>query len=308
MLDLNLEDFYYDGSFIKKSLENINLESFSAGKHLRHLLLERTGTFLNIDHKTLMALGRIGELVHNATLTHDDVIDHSHTRRGHPSIPALLNNKKSVLLGDYILAKSLSELTVFENSKLINCLAITLRDLVEGEWIQMEQTNPYKVDAQTYETLAVKKTGSLLRWSFIAPSTYKLLTDDQIAVFASFGEQLGVLYQITDDIIDFNDSSKKTNALDIKNNNVNYVLHLAGQTSPELCLNMFELKDFEKFNDSQKELIYKSIELAKNHVNDKLKICKSLLNDILQMQDANSDISAIEELDQLLELVANRVF
>jgi geranylgeranyl pyrophosphate synthase len=308
VLDLNLEEFYFEDSYIQESLKDFNLESLSAGKHMRHMLLERTGTYLGIDKDSLLPLGRIGEMVHNATLTHDDVIDHSHTRRGHPSIPALMNNKKSVLLGDYMLAKSISELAAFNNTQLINLIATTLKDLVEGEWIQMEHNNPYLVDAKTYDTLAIKKTGALLRWCFEAPATYKRMARNDLQVFSSFGEQLGILYQMTDDIIDFNDSSKKTRALDIKNNNVNYVLHIAGTIDQALCLSMYDKRDLELFDDAEKELIERSIKIAKENVQIKLAKCQELIEKIFRMDVESKNFSALNELDQMLSLVANRIF
>lgn len=308
MLDLNLEEIYFNDSYIKKSLKDTNLESLSAGKHMRHMLLERTGSYLGIDTKVLLSLGRIGEMVHNATLTHDDVIDESHTRRGHPSIPAQLKNKKSVLLGDYILAKALSELAEFQNTDLINELASTLKDLVEGEWIQMEHTNPYLVNKDLYNKLAIKKTGSLLRWCFVAPATYLKLDPKDIEVFSRFGEQLGVLYQMVDDIIDFTDSSKKTKAIDVKNNNINYVLHLVGQLDESISMQLFEKRDWEKFTQEEVNLVYKAINIAKKDVDQKLTECQELIDKIFRMDIKNKDFKALNELDQMLNLVANRIY
>jgi geranylgeranyl pyrophosphate synthase len=308
VLDLNLEEFYFNDSYIKQSLEENNLESLSAGKHMRHMLLERTGNYLGINQNVLLSLGRIGELVHNATLTHDDVIDESHTRRGHPSIPAQLKNKKSVLLGDYILAKALTELSEFQNTELINQLAFTLRDLVEGEWIQMEHTNPYEVSREIYEKLAIKKTGSLLRWCFVAPATYIKLNTQEVEVFSKFGEQLGVLYQITDDIIDFTDSSKKTKAIDVKNNNINYVLHIVGELNPHAAKSMYEKRDWEVFSPQERELIDKAIAIAKEHTDQRLLECQALIDKIFRMNVENKNFQALNELDQMLNVVAKRIY
>lgn len=308
MLDLNLEEFYFNDSYIRQSLESNNLESMSAGKHMRHMLLERTGSYLGINQETLLSLGRVGELIHNATLTHDDVIDESHTRRGHPSIPAQLNNKKSVLLGDYILAKALSELSEFKNSELINQISLTLKDLVEGEWIQMDHTNPYQVEKAIYEKLAIKKTGSLLRWCFVAPAVYLNMDVKDIEIFNQFGEQLGVLYQMTDDIIDFTSSSKKTKAIDIKNNNINYVLHIVGELNESLAMQMFEKRDLDSFSNEEVNLVEQAIKIAKDDVQQRLSQCQELIEKIFRMEVQHKNFKALNELDQMLNLVANRVF
>ena len=167
--NLELDQFFFNDSFLKEQLADYDLSGLTEGKNLRSRLVYLMGEIYNLPIDDRIKLGRVVELVHNATLTHDDVIDNSHTRRGAPSMPTLVNNKKSVLLGDYMLAKALHELTDFENPELCAELTLTLKELVEGEWIQFENTNPYEISTQIYTTLCIKKTGSLFRWCFIAP-------------------------------------------------------------------------------------------------------------------------------------------
>ena len=104
MSDLKLDDFYFEeDSLLKEQMSEIDLSSLTGGKQLRARLIQLIGNTHKLDEVDTIKLGRIAEMVHNATLTHDDVIDNSHTRRNAPSVPAQINNKKSVLLGDYML-------------------------------------------------------------------------------------------------------------------------------------------------------------------------------------------------------------
>ena len=308
MSDLDLDQFYFQDSFLKEHLKDYNFDGLTQGKYLRSRLLELFGDLYDLPKDKCKCLGRIVELVHNATLTHDDVIDHSHTRRGSPSVPSLINNKKSVLLGDYMLAKALHELSEFKNTNLSAELTLTLKDLVEGEWIQYENTNPYEISKNLYTRLAIKKTGSLFRWALIAPhlaagknqdSTYELLVE--------LGESLGVIFQITDDLIDFNKESKKTYGLDFKNNNINYVLHYIGTSNPEVKTKFLRADTINDLEKSDFELIDKSILRSKNDVKQYVDRSKEILEDLKGKYTQNKHTSLLE-FCSILDLVIDRVF
>lgn len=305
MLDLHLEDIYFKGSYIAKDLADVDLRCLKDGKYLRSYLLLLTGRYFQLEEEKLLALGRIVEMVHNATLSHDDVIDQGQMRRGLPSLPAILDNKKSVLLGDYILAKALNELTVFADHRLVNELALTLRDLVEGEWIQMENKNPFTIQQELYEELAIKKTGSLLRWSFVAPALLKNLPAEERDLYYHLGEQLGVIFQITDDVIDFNGKNLKNKDLDLKNNNINYVFHKLGLQFPDLEASLMKKSRWEDLNSEELAAMKVSIDLSKEDIHLKLKECRSLLNKIFK---GDQEAELFQELDKALDLIVNRVF
>lgn len=304
--NLKLDSFFFDDSFLKKQLSNLDLSGLTEGKNLRSNLIFLTGQLYDLPKKDCIKLGRVVELVHNATLTHDDVIDNSHTRRGSPSIPSLINNKKSVLLGDYMLAKALHELSDFNNPNLTKQLTLTLKDLVEGEWIQYENTNPYEISTSLYNTLAIKKTGSLFRWCFIAPHLIKNPENEFYELLSEFGEKLGIIFQITDDLIDFNPTSHKSYGLDFRNNNINFVLHLIGQHHPALKSKWeqtYEIKDLDK-ND--RLILENSIELTKNQIQIYLERCKIILTKMQEMH-AHPKHTSLSEFRSILDLVADRV-
>ncbi|MBD64573.1 MAG: hypothetical protein CME62_05175 [Halobacteriovoraceae bacterium] len=305
--DLELDHFYFsDDSYLKEDLKNVNLKGLTGGKLLRSKLVQYMGEIFSLGEAEVVKLGRVVELVHNATLTHDDVIDNSHMRRDNPSIPALINNKKSVLLGDYMLARALHELSDFNNPKLTAELTLTLKDLVEGEWIQFENTNPYQITTTLYETLALKKTGSLFRWCFIAPylaSTpdHKLYDD-----LVKLGEEIGIIFQMTDDIIDFNSESKKTYGLDFRNNNLNYVLHFVGLNHPELTKKFLQLESMDELTETEKTYFDAAIKLAKDRMQKKVQLCRDIIARL--SQSADGDTSSLSEIESLIDLLQTRLY
>lgn len=307
MDDLRLDDFYFEEeSLLKTQMKEIDLSSLTGGKQLRARLIGLIGEAHGAENKDLMKLGRVVEMVHNATLTHDDVIDNSHTRRGAPSVPEQINNKKSVLVGDYMLARALHELSTFKNTDLTSELTLTLKDLVEGEWIQFENTNPFEIGLKTYELLAQKKTGSLFRWCFIAPLINSNNNKDLYPLYCEFGEQLGVIFQMTDDLIDFSPESKKSYGLDLANNNINFVLHYLGQLYPEYKRNFLQADSIDSLSHQESDALNKSIKQANEQMDKKFNRCHELLN---QIETRLSDKPKyIQELRDMTDLLKQRVY
>ncbi len=308
MSDLRLDDFFFDNSVIKSDIKDLSFKGLTDGKHIRSRLLYLTGQFFDLSDEDCLKLGRIVEMVHNATLTHDDVIDNSHTRRGHPSIPNLINNKKSVLLGDYMLARALHELSDYQMPKLTQELTHTLKELVEGEWIQYENTNPYKITLNLYCTLALKKTGSLFRWGFVAPLHLTNANEKVYRLFEEFGEKLGIIFQMSDDIIDFNKLSQKTYGLDFKNNNINFVLLFLGKAHPELAQKFLQLDDISELNAEEETLLEESIVTAKAKMKEYLDRCHEIAGELKKELNLGENSAPFIEVCTLLDLITDRVF
>ncbi len=307
MDDLKLDDFYFEeDSLLKTQMSEVDLSSLTGGKQLRARLVKLVGEAHGVEESELIKLGRIVEMVHNATLTHDDVIDNSHTRRGAPSVPEQISNKKSVLLGDYMLARALHELSSFNNSDLTSQLTLTLKDLVEGEWIQFENTNPFEIGLKTYELLAQKKTGSLFRWCFLAPLLASKEHEDLYSLYSEFGEELGVIFQMTDDLIDFSPESKKSYGLDLANNNINFVLLFLGQSYPEYKRNLLQAESIESLNDEENSALKESIIKARAQMDKKFFRCHEVLNQIEKKLPNSS--SYLKELRDMTDLLKQRIY
>lgn len=147
------------------------------------------------------------ELLHTASLVHDDVVDESNERRGQPSVNALYNNKVSVLVGDFLLATSLVQVGQTNNSRIIEVVAKLGQDLSEGELLQLANIDTSDFSIDRYFTIIKKKTAAL----FSACTEAAILStgiddEEQIEEARLFGEYLGTCFQIKDDLFDYFDS------------------------------------------------------------------------------------------------------
>lgn len=143
------------------------------------------------------------ELLHTATLVHDDVVDESYERRGSFSVKALWKNKLAVLVGDYILARGL--LLQLENKKynFLHLISRSVQDMAEGEILQMKKSRKLDIDDETYFEIIRKKTASLIATSMAIGAASA--TDDEAIVekMYSIGQDAGIAFQIKDDIFDY---------------------------------------------------------------------------------------------------------
>jgi octaprenyl-diphosphate synthase len=175
------------------------------GKQLRPMfVLLAAGVSGGINEVTYRAASVV-ELLHTATLVHDDVVDESSERRGFFSISALWKNKASVLVGDYLLAKGL--LLSLENGdfKILEILSDAVRKMSEGELLQLEKARLLNIRESDYFTIIENKTASLLA-SACAAGAYSASQDLEITEkMRLFGEYTGVAFQIKDDLFDYGD-------------------------------------------------------------------------------------------------------
>lgn len=143
------------------------------------------------------------ELLHTATLVHDDVVDEAHERRGFFSINAVWKNKIAVLVGDYLLSKGLLLSTSNGDFKHLEILSDAVRQMSEGELLQIEKSRKLNLDENIYFEIIRNKTASLLS-SACAVGAYSTNKDEKItALMRSFGEKVGIAFQIKDDLFDY---------------------------------------------------------------------------------------------------------
>ncbi|RKD92197.1 polyprenyl synthetase family protein [Mangrovibacterium diazotrophicum] len=173
------------------------------GKQMRPMFVflaaKMNGEFNETSH---MAASSI-ELLHTATLVHDDVVDESYERRGSFSINALWKNKLAVLVGDYILAKGLLLNIDNENYRFLQLISRSVKDMSEGEILQMRKSRKLDIDYETYFEIIEKKTASLIATSLAIGAAS--VTEDQCIVERMFeiGIDVGIAFQIKDDIFDY---------------------------------------------------------------------------------------------------------
>jgi len=176
------------------------------GKQLRPMFVLLSAKLTGeITEKTYRAASLV-ELLHTATLVHDDVVDDSYQRRGFFSINALWKNKVAVLVGDYLLSKGL--LLSLENNDFeeLKILSTAVRQMSEGELLQIEKSRNLNLSEEIYFDIIRNKTASLLAAS-CAAGAYSSSTNQALAgTMRQFGEWVGMAFQIKDDLFDYGDA------------------------------------------------------------------------------------------------------
>jgi len=144
----------------------------------------------------------IVELLHEATLVHDDVVDESDTRRGWPSLPARFKNKVSVLFGDYMLASVLASTLEARDLDWLDVLSVTSRRMAKGELLQAARSRSLDMTEEDYLGMIADKTAALFSAACKLGGLSAGLARDQIESLGVYGERLGVAFQIKDDLLD----------------------------------------------------------------------------------------------------------
>lgn len=175
----------------------------ATGKHIRPLLVLLSAKACGEVTESSINVAVFLELLHTATLIHDDVIDETKQRRGVPSLNALFDNRVSVLVGDYILSTALIRSIQTGNLRIIGIVSDLGRDLSEGEIKQMETADESILDEQCYMQVIYKKTATLLAACASIGAISAGADDERVALMRDFGVQLGYAFQIKDDIFDY---------------------------------------------------------------------------------------------------------
>lgn len=178
------------------------------GKKIRPLLVLSASKLCGGINERSYRGATLVELLHTATLIHDDVVDGAEKRRGLPSINAIWKNKISVLMGDYLLAKGLMTSVNGKDFDFLGVVSDTVKRMSEGELLQISKTRKLDIDEETYFKIISDKTASLL--STCCEIGALSATNDlaKIEAMKKYGEKLGLAFQIRDDILDFIGTSR----------------------------------------------------------------------------------------------------
>ena len=148
------------------------------------------------------------ELLHTASLVHDDVVDESEERRGQASVNATYNNKVAVLTGDFILSTALLNVSYTNNQRIIENLAQLGRTLASGELLQLWNISNQEISEEIYYDVIKQKTAVLFESCAAIGALSVGASDEEVAQAARFGRNLGIMFQIRDDIFDYYDSKE----------------------------------------------------------------------------------------------------
>ena len=178
------------------------------GKRMRPILLFLTAKNYGVvsDVAQNAALGL--ELLHTASLVHDDVVDESSERRGQPSVNASYNNKVAVLVGDYILSTALLRVALSSNQRIVQHLAELGRTLAAGEVLQLSNISNQEISEDVYYQVIDKKTAALFESCSVLGSIAAGVSEEDIEKARKFGHYIGKIFQIRADIFDYYESEE----------------------------------------------------------------------------------------------------
>jgi octaprenyl-diphosphate synthase len=187
------------------------------GKQMRPMFVFLSaGTCGLINDSTYRGAALI-ELLHTATLVHDDVVDDANYRRGFFSINALWKNKVAVLVGDFLLSKGLLLSVENKDYHLLNIVSNAVREMSEGELMQMEKARRLDITEDVYYQIIRQKTASLIASCCAVGASSVGATEDAVQTMRLFGEKIGMAFQIKDDLFDYGEAEiGKPLGIDIK--------------------------------------------------------------------------------------------
>ena len=190
-----------------KLLQNVNTSILNnSGKQLRPMLALLMAGALGSVNGDSIRFAAASELLHNATLLHDDVVDQSATRRGRPTVSALLGSTAAVLVGDFWLSKAVEAIVgTRHQNEAIPLYSKTLTDLSEGEMMQLEKATSADTTEEDYLRIVFCKTASLFQSSCSAAALSVDASPELMSAAARYGASTGIAFQIRDDIFDYGD-------------------------------------------------------------------------------------------------------
>ena len=204
-IDLFNESLTHTDGLLGSALSHIRQRG---GKRMRPMLIllaaKNFGTVSEVTQNAAVGL----ELLHTASLVHDDVVDESKERRGQASVNASYDNKVAVLVGDYILSTALLRVSLTDNQKIIQLLAELGRTLAAGEILQLSNIQNQEISEDVYYQIINNKTAALFEACSKIGALSAGATDEEIAAAAKFGQNIGMIFQIRDDIFDYFDSKE----------------------------------------------------------------------------------------------------
>ena len=198
------------------------------------------------------------ELIHTASLVHDDVVDDSNQRRGFFSINALWKNKIAVLVGDYLLSKGMLVCIDHGDFDLLKIISVAVREVVEGELLQIEKARNLDITESVYYEIIRQKTATLIAACCSLGACSVLPDSKAVSDMREFGELIGMAFQIKDDLFDYGDTAiGKPTGIDIKEQKMTLpLIHtLNNCTKKEKSWLINSIKNYNKDKKRVKEVI-----------------------------------------------------
>jgi len=278
------------------------------GKQMRPMFVFLTAKLFNkFNEKTYRAASMI-ELLHTATLVHDDVIDEANLRRGVFSINALWKNKVAVLVGDFLLSRGLLLAVKNKEYELLEIMSATVQDMSEGELLQIEKARKLDITESVYYEIIRKKTASLIAACCSSGANSVEESNIMIEKMRVFGETAGIAFQIKDDLFDYSKNTLigKSTGIDIREQKMTLPL-IYTLNSVDKKLKNYIINIIKNHNKNEKK-VGEVIELVKQNggLDYAKKIMLKFYNEALEILDDFEDNEAKTSLQLLLDYVINR--
>ena len=277
------------------------------GKQMRPMFIFLTAKMLgNINDKTYDAATLV-ELLHTATLVHDDVVDDANERRGFFSVNALWKNKIAVLVGDFMLSKVLILSIEKNNLRLLEIVARAVREMSEGELLQIEKARRMDITEEVYFEVIRQKTASLISTCCEA-GAISADREDMAPIMQKFGELVGLAFQIKDDIFDYGTPGNigKPTGLDIRERKMTLPLIYALNTAAKEVKS--ELINIVKNHNEDPKFVQKAINLviAQGGIEYAYKKMMELTDEALSLLAAIPDSEAKRSIIAMVEYTTQR--
>ena len=277
------------------------------GKQMRPLFVFLSAKMLGeINEKTYSAASLV-ELLHTATLVHDDVVDDANERRGFFSVNALWKNKIAVLVGDYMLSKILLLSLEKENTDLLGVVARSVKEMSEGELLQIEKSRTLDITEKEYFDVIRKKTASLISTCCEA-GAISVASDEERENMKMFGEKVGLAFQIKDDIFDYGSPNNigKPTGIDIREQKLTLPLIYVLRNSPPKIQK--ELKRIIKNRNEESKMIKRATDLVIEHggINYAFERMTQLADEAKELLMKYSESEAKRALTDLVNYTINR--
>ena len=230
------------------------------GKQMRPMFVFLVAKMLNngeISERTYRGASVI-ELIHTATLVHDDVVDDSNRRRGFFSINALWKNKIAVLVGDYLLSKGMLLCIDNNDFDLLKIISVAVREMAEGELLQIDKARKLDITEAVYYDIIRQKTATLIAACCSLGAASVKPNTEQVETMRRFGELIGIAFQIKDDLFDYGEEKiGKPTGIDIKEQKMTlpliHVLNNCSKKDHDWLIN--SIKNYNKDKKRVKEVI-----------------------------------------------------
>jgi octaprenyl-diphosphate synthase len=271
------------------------------GKQMRPMFVFLTAKICGEINESTFRAASLIELLHTATLIHDDVVDDSNERRGFFSLNALWKNKIAVLVGDFLLSKGMMLALEHDEYQLLKIVSNATREMSEGELLQIEKARHLDIEESIYFEIIRKKTASLIASCCACGAKSVNATDEIISRMHQFGEYVGIAFQIKDDLFDYekNLATGKPNGIDIKEKKMTlpliYLLNNSNWAEKRKAMNI--VRNHNNEPEKVAELIRKvNASNGIEYATQKMKEYQSKAFDLLKLFPESPARSSMEQL------------